>query len=63
MEGSPLVAGVPRSSWDLPRRVAHVHDYIESVIYAEWLSVDRDYEKIRIDMQTLFRDLGIRAAG
>lgn len=28
-----------------------------------WTSVDRDYEKIRIDMQTLFRDLGIRAAG
>src|SRR6476620_11042991 len=27
-----------------------------------WTSVDRDYEKIRIDMQTLFRDLGIRAA-
>ncbi len=26
-------------------------------------SVDRDYEKIRIDMQTLFQDLGIRAAG
>ena len=23
-----------------------------------WTSVDRDYEKIRIDMQTLFRDLG-----
>jgi hypothetical protein len=28
-----------------------------------WTSVDRDYEKIRIDMQTLFQDLGIRAAG
>jgi hypothetical protein len=28
-----------------------------------WTSVDRDYEKIRINMQTLFRDLGIRAAG
>jgi DNA-binding transcriptional ArsR family regulator len=28
-----------------------------------WTTVDRDYEKIRIDMQTLFRDLGIRAAG
>ena len=27
-----------------------------------WTSVDRDYEKIRIDMQTLFQDLGIRAA-
>jgi hypothetical protein len=27
-----------------------------------WTSVGRDYEKIRIDMQTLFRDLGIRAA-
>jgi hypothetical protein len=27
-----------------------------------WTSVDRDYEKIRIDMQTLFSDLGIRAA-
>src|SRR6478672_454521 len=27
-----------------------------------WTSVDRDYEKIRIDMQTLFRDLGIHAA-
>jgi hypothetical protein len=27
-----------------------------------WTAVDRDYEKIRIDMQTLFRDLGIRAA-
>lgn len=24
-----------------------------------WTSIDRDYEKIRIDMQTLFRDLGI----
>jgi hypothetical protein len=29
---------------------------------ATWTSVDRDYEKIRIDMQTLFQDLGIRAA-
>jgi hypothetical protein len=28
-----------------------------------WTKVDRDYEKIRIDMQTLFQDLGIRAAG
>ena len=28
-----------------------------------WTSIDRDYEKIRIDMQTLFQDLGIRAAG
>jgi hypothetical protein len=28
-----------------------------------WTRVDRDYEKIRIDMQTLFQDLGIRAAG
>ena len=28
-----------------------------------WSNVDRDYEKIRIDMQTLFHDLGIRAAG
>jgi hypothetical protein len=28
-----------------------------------WTSVDRDYEKIRIDMQTLLHDLGIRAAG
>ena len=27
-----------------------------------WTSVDRDYEKIRIDMQTLFQHLGIRAA-
>ena len=27
-----------------------------------WTSVDRDYEKIRIDMQTLFTDLGICAA-
>ena len=27
-----------------------------------WTAVDRDYEKIRIDMQTLFHDLGIRAA-
>jgi hypothetical protein len=27
-----------------------------------WTAVDRDYEKIRIDMQSLFRDLGIRAA-
>ena len=27
-----------------------------------WTSVDRDYEKIRIDMQTLFSDLGICAA-
>jgi hypothetical protein len=30
---------------------------------ATWTSVDRDYEKIRIDMQTLFQDLGIRAVG
>jgi hypothetical protein len=28
-----------------------------------WTSVDRDYEKIRINMHTLFQDLGIRAAG
>jgi len=28
-----------------------------------WTNVDRDYEKIRIDMQALFHDLGIRAAG
>ena len=27
-----------------------------------WTSVDRDYEKIRIDMQTLFQHLGIQAA-
>jgi hypothetical protein len=27
-----------------------------------WTNVDRDYEKIRIDMQTLMRDLGIQAA-
>ena len=27
-----------------------------------WTSVDRDYEKIRIDMQTLFSDPGIRGA-
>jgi hypothetical protein len=27
-----------------------------------WTSVDRDYEKIRIDLQTLFRDLGIQPA-
>ena len=27
-----------------------------------WTRVDRDYEKIRIDMQTLFHDLGINAA-
>jgi hypothetical protein len=30
---------------------------------ATWTNVDRDYEKIRIDMQTLFQDLGTRAAG
>jgi len=30
---------------------------------ATWTNVDRDYEKIRIEMQTLFQDLGIRAAG
>ena len=30
---------------------------------ATWTNVDRDYEKIRIGMQTLFQDLGIRAAG
>jgi len=29
---------------------------------ATWTNVDRDYEKIRIDMHTLFQDLGIRAA-
>ena len=28
-----------------------------------WTNVGRDYEKIRIDMQTLFQDLCIRAAG
>jgi hypothetical protein len=27
-----------------------------------WTNVDRDYERIRIDMQTLFKDLGIRVA-
>jgi hypothetical protein len=27
-----------------------------------WTNVDRDYEKIRIDMQTLFQHLGIQAA-
>jgi len=27
-----------------------------------WTSVDRDYEKIRIDMQALFQHLGIQAA-
>jgi hypothetical protein len=27
-----------------------------------WTAVDRDYEKIRIDMQTLFHDLGIHTA-
>ena len=27
-----------------------------------WTSVDRDYEKIRIEMQTLFQHLGIQAA-
>jgi hypothetical protein len=27
-----------------------------------WTLVDRDYEKIRIDMQTLLHDLGIRTA-
>jgi len=26
---------------------------------ATWTRVDRDYENIRIDMQTLFHDLGI----
>ena len=26
---------------------------------AHWTRVDRDYETLRIDMQTLFRDLGI----
>ena len=26
---------------------------------AVWTPVDRDYEKIRINMQTLFHDLGI----
>jgi DNA-binding transcriptional ArsR family regulator len=29
---------------------------------ATWTKVDRDYEKIRIDMHTLLQDLGIRAA-
>ena len=28
-----------------------------------WTNLDRDYEKIRIDMQTLLQHLGIRAAG
>jgi len=28
-----------------------------------WTRVDRDYEKIRIDMQTLFHDLGISTTG
>lgn len=28
---------------------------------AVWTAVDRDYEKIRIDMQTLFHDLGVTA--
>ena len=27
-----------------------------------WAAVDRDYEQIRIGMQTLFADLGISAA-
>ena len=41
----PLLAGVrsPRQG----RKPAH------------WTRVDRDYEAIRIHMQTLFRDLGI----
>jgi hypothetical protein len=30
---------------------------------ALWTRVDRDYEKIRIDMQTLFHDLGIQTTG
>jgi hypothetical protein len=29
---------------------------------ATWTNVDRDYEKIRIDMHTLFHDLGINPA-
>jgi hypothetical protein len=29
---------------------------------ATWTRVDRDYEKIRIDMQTLLHDLGITTA-
>jgi hypothetical protein len=29
---------------------------------AAWTRVDRDYETLRIDMQTLFRDLGITPA-
>src|SRR3954451_3935930 len=28
-----------------------------------WTRIDRDYETLRTDMQTLFQDLGIRAAG
>jgi hypothetical protein len=27
---------------------------------AHWSAIDRDYETLRIDMQTLFHDLGIR---
>ena len=26
---------------------------------AHWTAIDRDYETLRIDMQTLFTDLGI----
>ena len=32
MNGSPLVAGAPRSSWDLPRRVGPSSGYIQSLI-------------------------------
>jgi hypothetical protein len=28
---------------------------------AAWTQVDRDYETLRLDMHTLFRDLGIAA--
>jgi len=42
---APILAGVrsPR----MGRKPAH------------WTTIDRDYEKIRIDMQTLFHDIGI----
>jgi hypothetical protein len=45
---SPLLAGVrsPR----LGRKPAH------------WTAIDRDYESLRIGMQTLFADLGITAS-
>jgi hypothetical protein len=48
---APILAGV-RSP---PQRTQAGH--------LAWTDVDRDYEKIRIDMQTLLQDLGIRAAG